>query len=147
MWWIVGVALALSAVFWVTLRPSAFKGYPTGANWKPLEHHGQALQALKRETANHELILYYLASDVGGNMLLFVPVGLFLAGALGGRHPAVRLFGACGLAVLLSVAIEIVQLHIPGRATDVDDVIFNGVGALLGASALLVGERVRDGRR
>jgi glycopeptide antibiotics resistance protein len=48
--------------------------------------------------------------------------------------------------VLLSTAIEVVQLRIPGRATDVDDVIFNTLGALVGASALLVGERVRARR-
>lgn len=153
-WWVVGVVLAVAAVFWLTLRPDE-PGFPTGTNWKPLDHHGEALQALKRESANREAILYYLVSDVLGNVLLFVPLGVVLAGALAGRRDrsgasersaALRLFGATGLGVLLSVAIEVVQLRIPGRATDVDDVIFNALGALVGASALLVGERVRARR-
>lgn len=154
-WWIVGVVLAVAAVFWLTLRPDETPGFPTGTNWKPLDHHGKALQALQRESANREAILYYLVSDVLGNVLLFTPLGAVLAGALAGRRDrsgasdrpaALRLFGATGLGVLLSVAIEVVQLRIPGRATDVDDVIFNALGALVGASALLVGERVRARR-
>jgi VanZ family protein len=154
-WWVVGVVLAVAAVFWLTLRPDEAPGFPTGTNWKPLDHHGKALQALKRESANREAILYYLVSDVLGNVLLFTPLGAVLAGALAGRRDrsgapersaAVRLFGATGLGVLLSTAIEVVQLRIPGRATDVDDVIFNTLGALVGASALLVGERVRARR-
>lgn len=155
-WWLAGVVVAIAAVFWITLRPDDAPGFPTGTNWKPLDHHGKALQALQREGADRRAILYYLASDVVGNVLLFTPLGAVLAGALAGRrdrsgrpsNPAVvRLVGATGLGVLLSVAIEIVQLQIPGRATDVDDVIFNALGALVGASALLVGERVAARRR
>lgn len=153
-WWIAGVVVAVAAVFWLTLRPDA-PGFPTGTNWKPLDHHGKALRALERESADREAILYYLASDVLGNVLLFVPLGALLAGALAGRrdrsgaserHPALRLFSATGLGALLSVAIEVVQLRIPGRATDVDDVIFNALGTLVGASALLVAERVMVSR-
>lgn len=156
LWWLVGVVVAIAAVFWITLRPDEAPGFPTGTNWKPLDHHGKALQALQREDADRRAIVYYLASDVLGNVLLFTPLGAVLAGALAGRrdgagrasnHAAVRLAGAVGLGVLLSIAIEIVQLQIPGRATDVDDVIFNALGTLVGASALLVGERVAASRR
>ncbi len=149
------MVVAIAAIFWITLRPDA-PAFPTGTNWKPLDHHGKALQALQREDANRRAIVYYLASDVLGNIVLFTPLGVVLAGALAGRrdrsgrasNPAiVRLSGAAGLGVLLSVAIEIVQLQIPGRATDVDDVIFNTLGTLVGASALLVGERVVAARR
>lgn len=155
-WWLVGVVVVLAGVFWVTLWPVEEPAYPTGTNWKPLDHHGEALQALQREGSNRRAIVYYLASDVLGNVLLFTPLGAVLAGSLAGRrdrsgrasnHAAVRLAGAVGLGVLLSIAIEIVQLQIPGRATDVDDVIFNTVGTLVGASALLVGERVIASRR
>lgn len=148
-WWL-AVALVVAAVLWITLRPDHFPGFDTGTNLKPLEHHGRALQALFREPPNRDVILYYLVSDVLGNVLLFLPVGLVVAGALGGRAPVHRLAGAVGFGLVLSTTIEGLQLLVPGRATDVDDVIFNALGALVGAAVLLVGERVarrRSGRR
>jgi len=144
--WLVAVALGVAVVLWLTLRPGDLPGFPTGTNLRPLEHHGRAFQALLEERPNREVILYYLLSDVLGNVLLFAPLGLAVAGALGSRGPAARLAGAAGVGLLLSVAIEAIQLLVPGRATDVDDVIFNGLGALSGAALLLVAERlVRSG--
>lgn len=139
--WSVAVVLVVAAVLWITLRPEPLAGVATGTNLKPLEHHGRALQALLREPANRNVILYYLVSDVLGNVLLFLPLGVVVAGALGGRAPVHRLAGALGSGLLLSTAVEVTQLLVPGRATDVDDVIFNAVGALVGAAGLLVAER------
>lgn len=140
--WIFAIVLVVLGVLWITLRPDHLAGFPTGTNLKPLEHHGRALQALLREPPNRDVILYYLVSDVLGNVLLFLPLGFVVAGALTGRSPVQRLAGAFGFGLVLSAAIEGVQLLIPGRATDVDDVIFNAAGSVVGAAALLVGERL-----
>ena len=141
--WLTAVVVVVIAILGLTLRPSPLPGFDTGANLTPLEHHGRALQALLREPANRDVILRYLVTDVLGNVLLFLPLGFVSAGALGKRRAALpRLSAAFGFGLVLSVAIEAVQLLVPGRATDVDDVIFNVLGALVGAALLLVGERL-----
>lgn len=140
--WLLAVALGVAVVLWLTLRPDDLPGFPTGTNLRPLEHHGRALQALLDEHPNREVLLSYLLIDVLGNVLLFAPLGLAVAGALGARPPAARLAGAAGVGLLLSVTIEGIQLLVPGRATDVDDVIFNALGALSGAALLVVAERL-----
>jgi VanZ family protein len=146
--WLVGIALVVGAILWLTLRPGDPPGFPTGTNLRPFEHHGRALQALLAEHPNRGVLVYYLLSDVLGNVALFVPLGVAVAGALGPRQPAVRLAAAGAAGAVLSAAIEGVQLLVPGRATDVDDVIFNTLGALVGAAGLLVGERlIRPGGR
>lgn len=139
--------MVVATILWITLRPDHFAPYPTGTNFKPLDHHGRALQALLREPPNQDAILYYLVTDVLGNVLLFLPLGFVAAGALQGSRPLQRLAGVAAFGVLLSAAIEGLQLLVPGRATDVDDVIFNGLGTVVGASILLVAERAVHGRR
>jgi len=67
--------------------------------------------------------LIYLA----GNVALFVPLGFFLYLAV--RRSMVL---CTAVATLVSVGVEILQLPIYSRASDIDDVITNGLGALIG---------------
>lgn len=150
--WLVAVALLALVILWLTLMPAGLPGDPAATNLKPLEHHGRALRALldgPPHRANRDAIVRYLVGDVLGNVLLFVPLGLAVAGAAGaGRSSAARLTAAGGAGAGLSLAVEALQLLVPGRATDVDDVIFNTLGALVGGAALLVAERLyRRGAR
>jgi hypothetical protein len=68
-------------------------------------------------------LLIYLA----GNVALFIPLGFFL-------YLAVRrwMLLCTGLTVLVSVGVEILQLPIYSRSSDIDDVITNGLGGLIG---------------
>ncbi|MGD2115472.1 MAG: VanZ family protein [Acidobacteriota bacterium] len=142
--WLAAVGLAVAAVLVVTLRPDDLA---VSTNLKPLEHHGRALRALfGGEGANREVLVRYLATDVLGNLVLFLPVGLAVAGAVGRWPPVARLLVAGAFGVGLSVVIELIQLGVPGRASDVDDVIFNGIGAVVGAAVFAVGARWRGGR-
>lgn len=142
--WLVAACLSVAAVLGLTLWPDDL---PASTNLKPLEHHGRALRALVGgEGVDRGLLLRYLATDVLGNLALFLPVGLTVAGATGRWSPVARLVAAGGGGVLLSAAIETLQLGIPGRASDVDDVIFNGVGAVVGAAVYAVGARWRGNR-
>jgi glycopeptide antibiotics resistance protein len=74
-----------------------------------------------------------------GNVLLFLPAGL----VLGLRNWTLRRTAVLALAA--SVAIELLQLVIPGRTTSTDDVILNTLGAIVGW-LLLAGGR-KFGRR
>jgi hypothetical protein len=68
--------------------------------------------------------------NVAGNIMLFLPIGFF--GVLALRR-GVTLLTALGAA--LSVAIEVTQLVLGDRWVDVDDVLLNTVGTLIGAAA------------
>jgi glycopeptide antibiotics resistance protein len=70
-----------------------------------------------------------------GNLLLLLPVGLLGPIAFPVLNGWLRVFIA---ALALSVAIEFAQLWIPNRMADVDDVLLNVAGAMLGYAILSV---------
>ncbi|MFI8684762.1 VanZ family protein [Rossellomorea sp. NPDC077527] len=75
-----------------------------------------------------------IARNVGGNILLFMPFG-FLAPFLWDKTKSLKGIVLWGFVV--SVTIECLQLLESlkggwGRVTDIDDVICNGIGAMLG---------------
>jgi glycopeptide antibiotics resistance protein len=76
---------------------------------------------------------------------VFVPVGAALTLATlpqpgtrrrTWRQKLHRWLGIAVGATLLSLAIEVAQLRVPGRSTDVDDLILNSLGAILGAALM-----------
>ncbi len=73
----------------------------------------------------------YAAVNLAGNIAVFIPVGFFFGAAFGkGVFPSLA-FGAG-----LSLFIEFFQLLTP-RHSDIDDLILNSLGALIGAWLLL----------
>jgi glycopeptide antibiotics resistance protein len=87
-------------------------------------------------------------SDFVTNVLLFVPIGFFLAGALADRSRLLAfavtpVVAATGVA--LSVTIEFTQVFSGGRTPSWNDVIAESIGAGVGAVGwLLVGSRAVD---
>lgn len=79
------------------------------------------------------------------NMLLFMPMGFFLFILLDNpdRSALQSYLLTFFLAMALSLGIEAWQYFLPTRVTDVNDVIWNGVGALLGAILGHLRKRVR----
>lgn len=74
-----------------------------------------------------------------GNLALLLPLGLLGPIAL----PALdRWWRIAFLALLVSTAIELTQLLVPDRSADIDDVILNVLGALLGYGILKAGRRI-----
>ena len=64
------------------------------------------------------------------NVVLFVPLGVLLAAALGRRHWV----SVVASGILYSVIIESCQaMFLPGRVADPIDVIMNGLGTAIGA--------------
>ncbi|MEX0710006.1 MAG: VanZ family protein [Chloroflexota bacterium] len=88
----------------------------------------------------HTLAIYLdnLGSDfwlrnLFGNLALLLPLGLLGPIAL----PALdRWWRVALLALLVSTAIELTQLAVPDRSADIDDVIVNVTGALVGYAIL-----------
>lgn len=73
-----------------------------------------------------------------GNIFIFVPVGFAVALLKQGKHP---LLGGWLWSTLLSIFIECFQLLTP-RTTDIDDVILNMLGGILGVLLYLVFRKI-----
>lgn len=65
--------------------------------------------------------------NVIGNILLFVPFGVFVTHYVNNK----KLFSTLLLSIIVSCSIELVQSSI-GRTADIDDVILNTIGGVLG---------------
>lgn len=101
---------------------------------QPLRNLESPVRAVRRSAEG------YLFIDVLGNVAVFVPFGAALAAAtlLSSRQGQRDGFWRWWLKVTLvglalSALIELGQLVIPGRVTDIDDVILNTLGAATGA--------------
>jgi hypothetical protein len=83
------------------------------------------LRTLRTYRYDHSDLVIYLL----GNVALFVPLGFFLYLALR------RLAVTTGVCTAVSMSVEILQLPIWTRSSDVDDVLTNTAGGFLGAIA------------
>ncbi len=117
---------------------------PVGTNLAPFEDVGRLLLHSQRGDLFTGRFIFG-ALGIVGNLFLFVPWGFliwkFLDGA--GRsalriHLEVLFFG-----ILLSAGIELIQLFLPTRAADVDDIIWNVLGTAVGSLLAHVGREVR----
>ena len=115
----------LAVVGWVTLGP------------QPLDDHAEGLlyQALRlfRRHASTEWITYDRV-EFTANIFMFLPIGLFLLLLFGRR----QWWLAIAVGFVMTVSIETAQLFIPGRVSDLRDVVSNTIGATLGVLIGLV---------
>lgn len=65
--------------------------------------------------------------NIIGNILLFLPYGYFASDYINSK----KVLPICFLTMLISMTIEVVQLNI-GRTFDIDDVILNTLGGVIG---------------
>lgn len=148
--WLLAAGLSVAVVLWLTLREDEYVQWSnlTGRNLVPLRHHLAAFRCWLNDCPAAEAALQYLLIDVVGNVLLFVPLGLTFAAASTRVSRWGRLAAATVSGALLSLLIEVMQLAMPSRASDVDDVLFNTLGALLGAvvGVLVFGVRSSRGK-
>jgi glycopeptide antibiotics resistance protein len=107
-------AIWLAATLFMTLRPGP--GIGVRVNLEPLSFAGRASEI-----------------DAVLNIGVFVPFGVLLAAA------GVRLFGALLLGLGVSLFIEVAQyLGDVGRTADINDLITNTLGTVLGCALALV---------
>lgn len=129
--WAIAAAVFAALVLLMTLWPDSTVN---SANFVPLREHGAAWSCLLRGCSGAVESARFLAWDVIGNVVVFVPVGYAAAAAFPGWSRPRRFLVATALGFLLSLFIETIQFGIATRATDVDDIIFNTLGAALGAA-------------
>ena len=70
------------------------------------------------------------ALNIFGNILLFIPLGFFIPALFtgNGHYP----FGVILICLVFSASVEIIQLYTRLGSCDVDDVILNTVGGMIG---------------
>ena len=113
----------------LTLQPSPASEALTHTNLRP----GNSLRAYLDQPAIRDTV-----KQLGGNVLLGVPFGLLLPVVIPKARGILRVLFITALVMLL---VELVQgAVITGRAFDIDDVILNTTGALLGY--LILGRRM-----
>ncbi len=115
--WAFATATAVLAIVALTLVPS--KPHDPGLQLVPLRTILWNLAAVDRVVG---------IANLGGNLALFVPFGVCL-----GLVPGLRVRGAVAISVALSILVETGQYLLGARVADVDDVILNAIGGLLGA--------------
>jgi VanZ family protein len=111
------LVLALCAILFVTLRP-----FDADNDLELLPFADFVDGILHRELGS----LREAVMGAVGNVLLFVPLGAILA------MRGASLARAATVGLLISAAVELAQLVVPGRTTSVDDLIFNLAGAVGG---------------
>ncbi|MEQ1737189.1 MAG: VanZ family protein [Rhodoglobus sp.] len=109
----------LGVVGWITLGPQPFDEGSDSFVWWLLHLLGRFPLT---DWVTYSLLEFW------ANVAMFVPVGLFFVLLLGRR----RWWLAILLGVLLTVAIEFVQMFLPDRVSDPRDILANSVGALVG---------------
>lgn len=125
---------------WVGFMALATYGsiYPFDFQYRPLDR--DALAELM-----HGSWTYFSRGNALGNVLLFAPLGFF--GALLGRSRPMAwtwLAVVCGVSLVLATALQVVQLYLPGRVPNLQDVAWNMLGVAGGiAAAVLWRDTVR----
>ncbi|GGU03056.1 VanZ family protein [Streptomyces coeruleorubidus] len=137
-WWgravVMLVAFAATVAFAVllarlTLEPSPASESLTHSNLRP----GDSIRSYLAQPAFRDT-----AKQLGGNIVLGIPFGVLLPVLVPRARGLLRLTALTALVMLL---VELVQgALITGRAFDIDDVLLNTSGALLGY--LLIGRRL-----
>lgn len=113
LWVLAGYAVLLVLVLTTPMSP----GRMVGGSVRFLQ------QELGWEFARHGWV------EFGANILLFMPLGLFVA------LISIRLWHAVALALALSAGAEVIQSFLPDRVTSLRDIVGNVLGALLGVIA------------
>ena len=92
----------------------------------------------------HEIFRYKFGSrlfikNILGNLILFMPFGFFIGHYIRTMKYSIAFI----LCLLVSIAIEVTQLMV-GRVFDIDDILLNLVGGLIGFTIFVVICKVRD---
>ncbi|MGG8405406.1 VanZ family protein [Streptomyces sp. 12297] len=125
----IGTVLFSMVLTRLTMEPSAASAALVHSN----VHPGRSISAYLHGTSTIDAV-----RQLGGNLLLGLPFGVLLPVLL---PPARGLLRVAAVTVCLMTLVELTQgALVTGRVFDIDDVILNTAGALLGY--LLIGLRL-----
>lgn len=82
---------------------------------------------LFKEITRYKLFSKMFFSQVVGNMLIFIPYGMYITYYLDLKYIYLILV----LTFITSLTIELIQVKI-GRAFDIDDILLNNIGSIIG---------------
>ena len=108
----------------------------SGGNWAINTGNGYWLWRALRFFSSHESTrwLTYNRVEFLANVAMFVPIGIFFVLLFGRRLWFMSVISG----VLLTLAIEFAQLFIPGRVSDVRDLVANSLGTVVGVLVALL---------
>ena len=86
-----------------------------------------------------QLGAFAVFSNLFGNILIFVPFGFFIAMASSSRRFFKALFNSLGL----SLCVEVLQLVTRVGSFDVDDILLNTIGGVLGYIVFMICNLIR----
>jgi glycopeptide antibiotics resistance protein len=114
----------------------SFEGGPRQSNYNliPIQSTIERGICLFKECRWRSQPLFYTLNLVG-NALILAPLGFSVVHLVSGRGVAIRkrILLALLSGLILSVSIEVIQYRYGGRYGDIDDVLLNTLGALVGA--------------
>ncbi|WP_458749491.1 VanZ family protein [Corynebacterium sp. S7] len=123
--WVAAV-VSVAAIVCYTL----LKGFVDLPFWNAAVHLRREIRPIPFYEFFHPNVWYGPLLNVGGNIFLFIPVGFLLVLIFAPRRP-IRTAFFVGLGA--SAFIEVTQYIFALGYTDIDDLIFNTLGAVLGA--------------
>lgn len=126
-------AAYLALVAWVTLGPQPLDPDESDFLHRLIAHEREALAPRFPRFAGW---LSYNHVEFAANIAMFVPAGVLFLLLVARRRR--RWWVALLLGVAMSVAIESAQRVIPGRVSDIRDLIANSLGTLIGVVAALL---------
>ena len=92
-----------------------------------------------KEMFRYKITSRLFVKNIIGNILLYMPFGFFITAYINER----KIFPTVLLTFISSLSIELVQLLI-GRVFDIDDIMLNLLGGILGACIYVWLDRLRD---
>lgn len=90
-------------------------------------------------TYREQLGMFAVSANLAGNILIFVPYGFFISMASRSRGFFKTLFFSMGL----SLCVEIAQLFTRVGSFDVDDILLNTIGGVIGYIIFSICNRIR----
>ena len=131
------LAYLLMMTYFLFLAEKYGRGFQAGE----LRYNLHPFQEIRRSIHwRHELGMQYVALNLFGNILIFIPFGAILPVLLRSVRHAGRMFV---LSILMSLLIESLQLVFGVGSFDVDDIILNTSGGMIGYCVFAVCNRIR----
>lgn len=132
-WLLFTVSVAVAILFFALAANPGVGGGVATLNLKPFIRQAPAVACVVQRCSNFQNMFWLVIINVVGNIVVFVPFGYGLTAAFQ-RFNANRFFPPAMIALgfLFSLGIELTQLSIPSRITDIDDIILNTLGTIIG---------------